>query len=314
MSSTDDDERPFDAALPRAASGRPTRSPRGRERVARRAARSIVATAGVELELRRPRQLLHDLDERPVGDALAVGEAAAADDRLRPSSEPRNSAARRDLPTPATPRTVNSWQALVVDRLRERLLKPAQLALAADERRVEAAREGRSRPGAARAGGSAATGSLLPFSSSGSTGLGLDGVADELRRSRRRAAPRRRRAACSSRAATLTASPVASRSPVPDDHLARVDADPRLHAELGRARRASRRAARTARSASSSCSCGTPKTAITASPMNFSTVAAVALDDRLHPLEVAARAARAAPPGRSTRRARSSRRRRRRGP
>ena len=31
-------------------------------------------------------------------------------------------------------------------------------------------------------------------------------------------------------------------------------------------------AARHARSASSSCSCGTPKTAITASPMNFSTV------------------------------------------
>jgi len=31
-------------------------------------------------------------------------------------------------------------------------------------------------------------------------------------------------------------------------------------------------AARTARRASSSCTCGTPNTAITASPMNFSTV------------------------------------------
>ena len=46
--------------------------------------------------------------------------------------------------------------------------------------------------------------------------------------------------------------------------------------------------ARTARSASSSRATGTPQTAITASPMNFSTRAAVAVDDRARGLEVAA--------------------------
>ena len=63
------------------------------------------------------------------------------------------------------------------------------------------------------------------------------------------------------------------------DHLPGVDADPGLDAhaegalELVRVANAARssRAARNARSASSSCSTGIPKTAMTASPMNFST-------------------------------------------
>ena len=53
-----------------------------------------------------------------------------------------------------------------------------------------------------------------------------------------------------------------------------------------RASLASRRAVRTARSASSSWSSVRPKTAITASPMNFASTAAVPLDDRLDALEV----------------------------
>ena len=91
-------------------------------------------------------------------------------------------------------------------------------------------------------------------------------------------------AACSSRAATLTASPLTSPWPsvwVVGDHLARVDAlpvasrPPRLEFELEvqvRHRQRISAAARTARRASSSWTVGTPKAAITASPMNFSAV------------------------------------------
>ena len=85
------------------------------------------------------------------------------------------------------------------------------------------------------------------------------------------------RAACSSRAATLTASPVTNELPSrarPDDDLAGVDADPQLEpaVEDAPSRRCIASAACSARSAWSSCASGTPKTAITASPANFSTV------------------------------------------
>jgi hypothetical protein len=82
-------------------------------------------------------------------------------------------------------------------------------------------------------------------------GLDLDRLADELER---RLAEQHlaRLGACSSRAATLTASPVASRSSVPVT-TCRCEADARLHAELGQ-RFAHLRGRRDARSASSSCS------------------------------------------------------------
>ena len=65
---------------------------------------------------------------------------------------------------------------------------------------------------------------------------------------------------------------VAGRQPLlgADQHLASVDPDPTLQAELRQGLPHST-AARHARSASSSCTTGTPNTAITASPMNFST-------------------------------------------
>ena len=131
--------------------------------------------------------------------------------------------------------------------------------------------------------------------------------------SRRRSGSRPGWAACSSRAATLTASPVARRSAVP------VTTSPVLTPMRGPGRRApgsaSRisTAARSARSASSSCTTGTPNTAITASPMNFSTLPPWRSTIALHPLEVAGEHARAAPRDRGARRARSSRSRRRRG-
>ena len=129
------------------------------------------------------------------------------------------------------------------------------------------------------------TGSLLPFRPRARPG------ARARPRSRRAAACRLAdagsrpvRAASSSRFATLTGVAGDEHLPagaVAGDDLARVDADadPDAHAELALEllvqpgqRLAHLVAARTARSASSSCSSGTPKTAITASPMNFSTV------------------------------------------
>ena len=158
----------------------------------------------------------------------------------------------------------------------------------------------------------AATGSLLPFSSSGSTGSASTASRTSCARRWRRAGPRRRRAACSSRAATLTASPVASRSAVPDDHLAGVDADPRLDAELrqrvahldGGPHGAERVVLVHLRHAEDRHH-GVADELLDG--------AAVPLDDRLHLVEVA-REDRAQRLGvESTRRAPSSRRRRRRG-
>ena len=78
-------------------------------------------------------------------------------------------------------------------------------------------------------------------------------------------------AACSSRAATFTASPVASRSAVPVTTSPVFTPIRPTIPSSGHDSRISM-AALHALSASSSCESGTPNTAITASPMNFSTV------------------------------------------
>ena len=78
-------------------------------------------------------------------------------------------------------------------------------------------------------------------------------------------------ASCSRRAATLTASPVTRVSPSPARTLPVFTPMRAPRPSAATSARISH-AARTARSASSSCATGTPKTAITASPMNFSTV------------------------------------------
>ena len=167
----DDDERA--ARRPRASS-----SLRKAQAISsRRAAAGVVAEQRARAARPRsarlaPRELLHDLDDRPVGDALAVGEAAAADDRAR-RAPPRNSCASRDLPTPAAPRTVNSWH-------ERSLTTPGRT-------RPRAARSSVSRPtiGASwrrparlglhrRAAGRRRPARPCPSASSGSTGLGLD--------------------------------------------------------------------------------------------------------------------------------------------
>jgi hypothetical protein len=115
----------------------------------------------------------------------------------------------------------------------------------------------------------AGTGSPFPLSESGASSS--TSIASRVRRN---VVPPMRMssgaAACSRRAATLTASPVASRSVVPVTTSPVMRPIRPRHPISGKASRISR-AARTARNASSSCTTGTPKTAITASPMNFST-------------------------------------------
>ncbi|MDQ2909565.1 MAG: hypothetical protein M3R39_00840 [Actinomycetota bacterium] len=114
------------------------------------------------------------------------------------------------------------------------------------------------------------TGSDFPFSTSGSNAS----TSTASRTSENVSAPSSTSpgcAACSSRAATLTASPVASRSSVPVTTSPVLTPIRACTPSSGSASRIST-AARTARNASSSCNTGTPNTAITASPMNFSTV------------------------------------------
>ena len=67
-------------------------------------------------------------------------------------------------------------------------------------------------------------------------------------------------------------SPAAGRAPSGDERLAGRDPEPDLQLAVLLAHSRIASAARTARSGSSSCATGAPKTAITASPMNFSTV------------------------------------------
>ncbi len=197
------------AAPAPASSGTPRRSPPptsppsvspSSERIAAAAASS----AGSSVEL------LQHLDHRPVGDPLAVGEAAAPDDRR--VDDARDSATSRDLPTPGLADDRHQLAA-PLDAARAPTPPAGSRARARDRRTARPCRAAPARRAHA-ASRNAGTGSALPFSSSGSSA---------------RPRPRRAtsasvgapistspgRAACCSRAATLTASPVASRSSVP---------------------------------------------------------------------------------------------------
>ena len=224
----------------------PRRSPRAG--TARRRARSPTATrsatvaslAGQRGELRRaPRRRCRrrampaasrtTSAQRPEGDAVAVRQAAAAQRRARRSRAvaERTRATSRDLPTPASPTSVTSCA---------RARSSTRLANAPREQR----RAPRSRPtsGASRrARGSAPSCRRRAAGTPGRARPCPSARAARpprprprrarARTSARRARSRPRGAACSSRAATLTASPVTSRWParrIAGDHLARVDA------------------------------------------------------------------------------------------
>ena len=109
--------------------------------------------------------------------------------------------------------------------------------------------------------------------------------------------------------------PRPKRAPRPCSGRCGFRAPPQGHGLSFKLRRRSsmRRAARTARTASSSCTAGTPKTAIIASPTNFSIVPPSDSISARHRREVVADQARGGPPGAASPPARSSRRCRRRG-
>ena len=210
-----------------------------------------------------PEELLDDLDGGPVGDPLAVREAARADDRcvepveelLRQArladaggAEDRERAHARSrahalpgvgkqprLARPAHERCVEPADVRLIAGDRNEAVRGQRLGLAFRlERRqqLDLDRVAHEPVGLCAEQHLAGRGSLLE------TRRDVDRVAGDERVARAR------------------------------DDLAGVDAD----ADLDLDRVAELDAARTARSASSSCTCGTPKTAMTASPMNFSTV------------------------------------------
>ncbi len=170
------------------------------------------------------------------------------------------------MPTPASPTTVTSSQRACA------CARSHASTICASSRSRPTNRDAWLRSGASSTETSryAGTGSDFPFNVSGSTGSATTAsrtsacVVSPISTSPGAAA-------CSNRAATFTASPVTSRSDVPvTTSPVFTPIRPRIPSS-GSASRIST-AARQARSASSSCATGTPNTAITASPMNFSTV------------------------------------------
>ena len=172
-----------------------------------RPARALRCRLGVGAQ-----QLLQHLDHRPVGDAFAVGEAAAANDG-RASSPRGTRATSRDLPTPAAPSTVKSWH------------ERSASACASAARRRSSSRSRptiapRARPGRRRSRDTDTSRYAVQQARTCPSARAARPARRRPRRERARSvsAPSRISpgwAACSSRAATLTASPVASRSSVP---------------------------------------------------------------------------------------------------
>ena len=224
----------------------------------------------------------HHLGERPERDAVAVGEAAATvpadvvgeavDVLLELPREPRLADARRSPSTETSLRL-----ALVVGRVEEILdsrsspSRPTNGGSRASPRRSPAAAgDDPERP-------PERSGSALPFSScSPASSYAIAASLARLRRSPTSTVPGS--AADWTRDAVLTRSPATMPWPSAPSVTAASpvsDAGARLAApgsSAGARPATSSSAARTARSASSSCATGVPQTAITASPMNFSTV------------------------------------------
>ena len=264
---------------------------------------------------------LDHLAERPEGDALAVGQRAAlppVDDQLRVARRPpaTSSQTSRLLPMPghADERDELRRRARAA-RARARRASSVEL-LARGRRAARAPRWRRRRRARARASTASqtGTGSALPFASTGSALAVLDRVLASRGTSSRRRGCRSTGAADCRRAAVLTTSPAtipspaSGRAPSATSASPVLTADPHLELEPGRSfsSDASRiaSAARTARSGSSSCATGAPKSAMTASPMNFSTVPPKRSSSARSARVVRARASRARPRGRAARPAR----------
>ena len=267
----------------------PRPQPRPRRRP--RAATALELRGGVvrRVGLEDPGVRLDDLAQRPERDPLAVGQAAALPpaDELRPRRRHArtSSATRRLLPTPGSPAIVTSCTERSATALLERPATRRELELAADERRRHRADHVRCRTGARAASARQTRYRLrLALRRDRLQRLVLE---DALGRPERLLSDRDAVDRCRAwiRAAVLTTSPVTIPSPSSGPRASATTASPGVDADAHRQRRATgsarsarrsprgrARPARTARSASSSCATGAPKTAITASPTNFSTV------------------------------------------
>ena len=246
--------------------------PLGRARLEQPAEREPASPSGRRDDgLRLDAERDQDLDERPVRDPLAVREAAAAQDvcRVADAFEEVGDEARladagraeeREEPARAARRRRPRSRARGAGaRARVRRAAPPD-----GGRAALLARAPRGAGGLDRLG--------FPFSASGSTAS----TRTASRTSARVSAPMndlaRRRGLLEPRGDVDRVAGDERLALSADDDLAGVDADPCLEPVLRDRARASPTRARTARSASSSCETGMPKTAMTASPTNFSTV------------------------------------------
>ena len=187
-----------------------------------------------------------------------------------------NSHASRDLPMPAMPGDEHQLRALLLLGGVEEILDELQLAVATDERRLEPGRAHRAAPArddAQRAPELHRLRLALHLVLAGVL-VGDRGLGRALRRLAREHG--------SGLGCRLDAEAVLTRSPatmpwfvapsVTAASPVRIPARARSSGLISGIAAARSSAALTARSASSSCATGAPQTAITASPMNFSTV------------------------------------------
>ena len=232
--------------LPRAACGPPRRSrPASRPRPLAEQRRDRLGRAGRlgagSALGRRRRAAFTTSTTRPVGDPLAVGEAAARDDaRVDASEELRHEPRLADTRRPEQRERARSA------RRRTAFVERVVRAASARARDRPSARRGaaraRARRGRRRPAGRRGHGSRLPLQLERLERLDRDRVARERAASRRRAGSRPARRPAASRAATLTASPVASRSSAAGHDLARVDARSGARAVVPKSRSSSRSA------------------------------------------------------------------------
>ncbi len=173
---------------------------------------------------------------------------------------------------PAGPRSVKRRQRAVGDRVLVGAPQALSLALSSDERSLEVTRERRRVTRCTSSEAEGLDGLGLPLERERLDGLDADGVADEQPRLGADEHLAGCRGLLEARGDVDGVAGDERLALAADDDFAGVDADPRLEPVLRRSPPASPQAARTARSASSSCETGIPKTAITASPTNFSTL------------------------------------------
>ena len=207
----------------------------------------------------------------PYGRHCAIATRASG---ARVSSRSRNSSRSRDLPVPAGAMTLTRN-----GRRSSSTRLAASSSCARSPVRPKSGIRTRARVAARPASGSARSGARFPFATSSTAGPNAKWPAAALA-VREPHMIDHGSASCCNRAAVFTASPVTRKSPELPSRVATTSPVFRpmrigsRSPSFGSARTRSRScsAAAIARTASSPCAWGKPKTAMTASPMNFSSV------------------------------------------